>query len=292
MVREIIYGYLRFHQTTSGIGLLCPGIYYLMGRRTSGHRRTWRNPGHQGQVERLLPFVFLAMLAGPGLASILLTGIVDGRDGLRDLFVRQCRWRVSIRSYSAAMLITPFLLTAILGTLTLISPVFMPGIITASDKFTLMGFSIAAGLAAGFFEELGWTGFAIPKMQLKHSAFATGVMLGVIWAIWHLLADFWGGYASYGVLYIPHFLLWAVALPAYRVLMVWVYNNTGSLLVAQLMHASFTGSQFLLTPPAVSIADDVLWYLIFAASLVVAAIVVVRIYGRKRLISCQQGFYR
>jgi hypothetical protein len=110
-------------------------------------------------------------------------------------------------------------------------------------------------------------------------------MLGVIWAIWHLLADFWGGYVAYGGLYLPHYLLWLVALPAYRVLMVWVYNNTGSLLVSQLMHASFTGSQFLLTPSAGSIADGVLWYFIFAAILCVTAVVVVSIYGRKRLIS-------
>lgn len=198
-------------------------------------------PGTTEQTKALFPFVFLAMIAGPSLASILLTGIVDGRAGLRELFLRQCRWIVKIRLYGAALLITPLLLTMILAALTLISPVFMPGIFTAGDKVTLLGLSIAAGLTAGFFEELGWTGFAVPKMQLHHSAFATGIMLGVIWAIWHLLADFWGGYAAYGTLYIPHFLFWLVAL--------------------------------------------VLWYLIFAASLVVAAVVVVRIYGEKRLIS-------
>jgi len=128
-------------------------------------------PGTTEQTEMLLPFVFLAMLAGPSLASILLTGIIDGRDGLRDLFLRLSRWRVNIRWYGAALLITPLLLTTILVALTLISPVFMPGIFTASDKVTLLGLSIAAGLAAGFFEELGWTGFAVPKMHLHHSAF-------------------------------------------------------------------------------------------------------------------------
>ncbi len=241
-------------------------------------------PGTREQSETLRPFVFLAMLAGPSLASILLTGIVDGKDGLRDLFLRLCRWRVNIRWYGAAILITPILLTTILVALTLISPVFMPGIFTAGDKVTNLGLSIAAGLTAGFFEELGWTGFAAPKMQLKLSAFATSVTLGLIWAIWHFLADFWGGYVVYGELYFPHYLLWVVALPAYRVLMVWIYNNTRSLLLAQFMHASFTSSQFLLTPTALSVADDVLWYLIFTAALCVAAVVVVRVYGRKRLI--------
>jgi len=241
-------------------------------------------PGTTEQTERLFPFVLLAMISGPGLASILMSGMIYGREGLRDLFLRQCRWRVNIRWYGAALLITPLLLTAIFAALTLISPVFMPGIITASDKVILLGLSIAAGLAVGFFEELGWTGVAIPKMQMKHSAFATSIMLGVIWAIWHLLADFWGGYVAYGGLYLPNYLLWVVALPAYRVLMVWVYNNTGSLLLAQLMHASFTGSQYLLTPTALSVADDVLWYLIFTVTLCVVAVVVVSIYGKKRSI--------
>ena len=241
-------------------------------------------PGSGSQIQKLVPIVFLTMIAGPSLASILLTSIVDGRAGLRDLYLRQCRWRVNIRWYGAALLITPLLLTTILVALTLISPLFMPGIFTANDKVTLLGLSIAAGLTAGFFEELGWTGFAIPKMQMKYSAFATGIILGVIWAIWHLLADFWGGYSEYGELYLPHYLLWVVALPAYRVLMVWIYNNSNSLLLAQLMHASFTGSQFLLTPSAVSLEEGVLWYLIFAATLCVAAVVVVSKYGENRLI--------
>ena len=241
-------------------------------------------PGTTEQTRTLFAFVFLAMIAGPSLASILLTGIVDGKAGLRELFLRQCRWRVNIRWYGAALLITPLLLSAILTSLMFISPVFMPGIISANDKVTLLGLSIAAGLAAGFFEELGWTGFAIPKMQMKYSALATSIMLGMIWAIWHLLADFWGGYSVYGALYLPHYLLWVVALPAYRVLMVWVYNNTGSLLMAQLMHASFTGSQFLLTPSTASLADGILWYALFAATLCVAVVVVVSIYGKKRFI--------
>ncbi len=241
-------------------------------------------PGQGEQLQRLFPLVFLAMAAGPSLAGVLLTGIIDGKEGLRGLFSRMVRWRVNMRWYGVALLITPLLLVAILAALTLISPVFVPGIITTGDKTAILVFSIIGGLAAGFFEELGWTGFAIPKMQKKHSAFATSIMLGVIWASWHLLPDFWGSYVAYGEVYVPHFLLWVVALPAYRILMVWVYNNTGSLLVAQLMHASFAGSQFLLTPSAVSIADSVLWYLIFTAALCVTAVVVVRIYGKRRLI--------
>jgi len=231
-------------------------------------------PGEGAQLQRLFPLVFLAMIAGPSLAGILLTGIIDGREGLRGFFSRMIRWRVDIRWYGVALLITPLLLAAILAALTLISPVFVPGIITTSDKIALLVFSFVGGLAAGFFEELGWTGFAVPKMQLRYGAFAASLMLGLIWAMWHFLADFWGNYAAFGLLYVPHFLLWVVALPAYRILMVWAYNHTGSILVAQLMHASFVASQGILGPSAASARDNLLWYAVLAVSLWVVVAVV------------------
>ena len=83
----------------------------------------------------------------------------------------------------------------------------------------MMGFAVAGGLSAGFFEELGWTGFTTPKLMAWHSVLAAGILLGVIHTLWHLKPDFWGGMAPYGGLYVPHFLLWLVALTAYRVLM-------------------------------------------------------------------------
>ncbi|HWR26574.1 MAG TPA: CPBP family intramembrane glutamic endopeptidase [candidate division Zixibacteria bacterium] len=230
-------------------------------------------PGEGMQLQRLFPLMFLAMIAGPSLAGILLTGITDGKEGLRGLFSRMSRWRVNIRWYGVALLITPLLLIAILAALTLISPVFVPGIITTSDRTALLVLSVVLGLAAGFFEEVGWTGFAVPKMELRYGAFVASLILGLIWAMWHFLADFWGGYAAFGMLYVPHFLLWVVAFPAYRILMVWVYNNTGSLLVAQLMHASYSGSQYLLGPSA-SAADNVLWNAVFAVSLWIVVAVV------------------
>lgn len=237
-------------------------------------------PGEGMQLQRLFPFVFLAMIAGPSLAGILLTGVTEGKEGLRGLLSRMSRWRVKIRWYGVALLITPTLLIAILAALTLISPVFVPGIITTSDRTALLVLSVVLGLAAGFFEEVGWTGFAVPKMQLRYGTFVASLMLGLIWAMWHLLGDFWGGYAAFGMLYVPHFLLWVVAFPAYRILMVWVYNNTGSLFVAQFMHASYSGSQYLLGPSA-SAADNVLWNAVFAVSLWIVVAVVFFVGGAK-----------
>jgi len=95
---------------------------------------------------------------GSNVASIITTRIVDGRDGLHSLFARLRQWRVNVVWYGVALLITPLLLSAILLALSfLLSPVFLPAMITSRDIATLLGFGIIVGLVAGFFEELGWT---------------------------------------------------------------------------------------------------------------------------------------
>jgi membrane protease YdiL (CAAX protease family) len=216
-------------------------------------------PEHSADIARLPPLVFLAMIAGTSISTIVLTGIVDGQEGYRTLFSRLVRFPVDLRWYGA-LLIAPALLVAILSMLSLISLEFLPGIITARDKQGVLAFAPAAGLAAGLFEELGWTGFATPRILSRRSYLATALLIGVPWAIWHDLAGYWGGADRYGSLYLPDLLLWLVALPAYRFLIIWVYDHTGSLLLAILMHASFTGSQGFLGPTLFVAGNDVLWY--------------------------------
>lgn len=72
----------------------------------------------------------------------------------------------------------------------------------------------------------------------------------------------WGNHTAFGLLWVPRIALWILALTAYRMLLVWVYENTESLLVAQLMHVNFTGSQGLLVP-TLSTGAHFLWYTVF-----------------------------
>jgi uncharacterized protein len=237
-------------------------------------------PGTPEQTEMLLPFVVLAMLAGPSVAGILLTSLVHGRAGLRNLLTRMTRWRVGARWYAVALLTAPLLITATLFALSLISPVFLPGIFTTDDKATLLLVGTAYGLMAGFFEELGWTGFAIPRLRLRYGVLTTGLIVGVLWGAWHFLVAFWGSGTSSEAfsltLFLPQFLFYVGVLPAYRVLMVWVYDRTGSLLVAMLMHASLTASVPLILMPLATGVALLSWYLVLAAALwgAVAAVAV------------------
>jgi uncharacterized protein len=200
----------------------------------------------------------LAVLLGPSVSGIVLTGLVHGRAGLRDLLFRMRRWRVGARWYAVALLTAPLLFTAVLIPLSRISPVFSPGLFASDAKVSLVLMGIVVGLIVGIFEELGWTGFAVPTLlRLRYSVLATGLFVGVLWGAWHLLFNaIWASVATAGGIHPVLFavlvglVLLAGQLPAYRVLMVWVYDRTGSLLVAILMHASYSASTFILGPVA------------------------------------------
>jgi CAAX protease family protein len=212
--------------------------------------------GTTWQSDPRLPFLVLAMLAGPSVAGLLLTGVVSGRAGLRELLSRLLRWRVGARWYAVALLTAPLVFTAVHIALSLTSPVFLPSIVTMSDRASLLS-GIAGALVVGFFEEVGWTGFAIPRLRPRYGLLATGLIVGLPWGAWHLLTnDIWIGSTHSGGLPLALFLtvngfsLLVGQLPAYRVLMVWVYDRTGSLLVVMLMHASLSACTFILGPSA------------------------------------------
>jgi membrane protease YdiL (CAAX protease family) len=189
--------------------------------------------------------VLLAWLAGPSVASILMTDLIHEREGFRDLLARMTRWRVGARWYAVALLTAPLLVTAVLFALSLTSSEYLPTILTTSDKASLLLLGIVGTLVGGIFEELGWTGFATPTLlrRMRYGVLGTGLIVGVLWGVAHFPLYYWASADLSGAL-LPavvaaNVLAW---FPPYRVLMVWVYDRTESLLLAMLMHGSATGS--------------------------------------------------
>jgi len=243
-------------------------------------------PGTAEQVEPLSPlflFVMLAWLASPSLASILLTGLLYGRAGFRDLLTRLTRWRVRARGYAVALLTAPLLLTPVLLALSLISPEFLPSIFTTSDTAALLLMGIGYGLiGGGFLEELGWTGFAVPRLRQRYGVLATGLIVGFLWGAYHFSVVFWAGGNSPGMLSLAILSAQLFAwMPAFRVLMVWVYDRTESLLVAMLMHASLTASTLILQPLTTGV--NLLTYLLVFGAAVWVIVAVVAVANRGQL---------
>jgi len=225
-----------------------------------------------------LPVLILAMLLGPSLAAVIAAGLTEGRVGIRSLFSGLLRWRAGVRWYLVALLTAPLTTALVLLVLSLFSSGYPSALASTDDKLALVSMWIVAGLMVGLFEELGWTGFALPRMDLKRGVFSTGLVLGLIWGLWHLLVnlegDTFSGVAPFALL-IARLFTW---LPAYRILMVWVYEGTESQLVVTLMHVSLVATTGILDPV---LAGGSLLVFLVAKALVFWAMVAVVLLTRR-----------
>jgi uncharacterized protein len=238
-------------------------------------------PGQPDDVARLFPFTLIALFAGPSVAGIVMTALVRGRSGLRDMGARLLRLRVGAKWWAAALLTGPVLVAAVLFGLSLIWPGFTPGLLTTDSPLQLVLFALGWGLiGGGLLEEVGWTGFAVPALRERYSVLVTGLIVGALWGFWHLLIAFWASRGLAGETSLLGFIggfmaFYFVALTAYRVLMVWMYDHTGSLLLAMLMHAVLSSSTIILQP--LSAQGHFTWNLLLGMALwiVVALIAIV-----------------
>ena len=219
--------------------------------------------------------LFPVGVLGVGAAGVLSSARSEGRGGLQQLKAGLLRWRVDWRWYALVLALPPLSVLAVLATLqALVSARFAP------NRFFL---GILFGLLPGFAEEVGWTGFATRRMLERESPVTTGLQLGFIWAIWHMpVSDFLSAASPHGRSWLAFFIAFTVALVALRVLMVWLYSRTASVLLAQLLHASSTASLVVLGPPRVSGWGEAAWYALYGGVLwvVVLAIVLVERKGR------------
>src|SRR5260370_2435888 len=170
--------------------------------------------------------MFPAMLLGPSLIGIVLTRTLDGKAGLRDLFSRMRRVRFPARWYAPLLLPPALLLTVLFCMTTFTSPVFAP------NRFYV---GVAFGFVAGFFEEIGWMGYAYPKMRRSNNALAPAILLGLLWGAWHIpVIDYLGTSTPHGAYWFPFFLSFTAAMTAMRALIAWIYTNPKSALLPQL----------------------------------------------------------
>jgi uncharacterized protein len=214
---------------------------------------------------------------GPFLAAIIVTALTRGTVGLKALLSRMVRWRVGLRWYAAALLL-PVAVYVVAVSLNIL---FGARASTAEQFgswyliFPLFAYSLLFPLSGAFGEELGWRGYALPRVEARLWALSAALIIGVIQTAWHLplfMIDrstppvpLIAGYMSLGVL------------------ATWVFNNTrGSVLMTMVLHASFnTNAGFF--GEMFAGADLVRMSWLLAVGWFVAAIVVVIVAGPKHL---------
>lgn len=213
-------------------------------------------PGRPEDVDRLFMYALAALFAGPSISGLVMTAVVGGRAGFRNLLDRLLRWRVGTKWWAVALLTGPAVVAAVLFSLALFLPAFTPGLITTQDRAGLLIIGLGAGMiGGGLLEELGWTGFAVPTLRQRIGVFATGLVVGVLWGVWHLLIAFWASRGLAGDASLSSFIagfvaFYLIALPAFRVLLVWIHDQTASLMLVMCMHAMLSASTVILQPLA------------------------------------------
>jgi uncharacterized protein len=207
--------------------------------------------------------------AGPLVAALLVAAVAEGRAGLRDLGRRLVRWRVGLRWY-AVVLVLPVVLVGV--TVTLI-PVFGGTALDWTKRpelaptALLLVILLLLPLAVPLGEEVGWRGFALPRLLAVRSPLTATLILGVIWSLWHLPVVL-----DKPDLRVPApFFLGVIPL---AVLFTWLFLHTrGSLLIAVVFHAWY--DLVLMYPLDVIARSDYarMWWLLFAVQSLVAVTV-------------------
>jgi membrane protease YdiL (CAAX protease family) len=243
------------------------GVFLILGPRGF--------PMRAEEFESLGGLLYVAILAGPCLAGILVTGLVYGSPGVRDILTRLRRWRVGWRWYALALL-PALAMTATHLLLSLVSPDFRPGILDSNAKASIVMRALGPAIMVGSLEEIGWTGFAVPHLRSRHSILTTGLAVGVVWGAWHFPL-FWERDSFFGTLPLAILLTSLFSwLPPFRVLLVWIHDRTQSLPVVMLMHAVVSFMSLILFAEALTGARLLMSVVARAATmwLLLAAVVI------------------
>jgi uncharacterized protein len=174
--------------------------------------------------------IFFAI--GPALAAVIMSQVAHGKTGVRDLLKGLTRWRVGVVWYIVAVLSPVLLLTVaqvvtkLLG-LTVTIPVPQVNL----SPYVIFGFGV--NFLGNTCEEIGWRGFALPRLQKRHNALIATLIVGTLWALWHLPLIFLAGPMS------EYPFLWFISIVTDAFMYTWIYNSTkGSILLVALFHGS------------------------------------------------------
>jgi uncharacterized protein len=181
------------------------------------------------------PFVMNWLIAigswTPNVAVLLVVWVNRGPSGIKNLFAGWLKWRVHPGWYLFGLM-PLFISLALAGGYLFLGgkPVGASTDITATVFFWMLIFNLLQG-ATG--EELGWRGFALPRLQKRYSTLVSAIILGLLIAGWHSILHLFTPSPM------PEWQFWLMIV-CYSIIVAWGYNRSGaSLLIVSLLHFSF-----------------------------------------------------
>ena len=202
----------------------------------------------------------------PNLAALFVTGANSGKEGIKNLIAGWSKWRVNAGWYLFGLAPIVIAFASARPYVLYGGPAFGRG--TGITGATLLSMAIFHILQGATGEELGWRGYALPRLQRRYSTLTSALMLGLGVAGWHSILHL---VSPIGV---PEWQFWLIMV-CYSVLVTWAYNNSGdSLLIATLFHFAFNFGLELVTSrlgwlPLKALFGIYVWvYLILAISVI------------------------
>ena len=180
-------------------------------------------------------------LFGPMVAAFIMSALLSGRAGVADLVRRMFRWRVHARWYAAAL--SPLAFFAIAATVMAVSGQGWPDL-GELGEFSSLPIVVAPVmwllmlLVNAYPEETGWRGFAVPQLLKTRSLLKTALVVGALWALWHVPSMFViENYRQLGLAFLPAFFLGIVS---GSIFLAWLYRASGgSVFIVAVWHATY-----------------------------------------------------
>jgi membrane protease YdiL (CAAX protease family) len=226
----------------------------------------------EGKIYNLPAFIFF-LIGGfvPSIVGISLTKIYDHKSGLKDLLKSAIDFKIGFQPF---VIIVTY--PIIIGILQLIINRLLGGSFDYSQFLKQLPSILPLIILGPLSEEFGWRGYALPRLQAKFNALVSSLILGFVWAVWHIPQFLIPGN---GMFYKTPFLTFVPTVIAATVLFTWVFNNTrGSLLAMLFLHTTMNYSFFVL--PAL---DTSLGYVYVLSVFAIAAVVVAVLRAQMRV---------
>jgi uncharacterized protein len=208
------------------------------------------------------PSIYRVGLLGPLIAALVVSYSAGGTQGLRDLGRQVLTWRVGIQWYLLALLWVGLLRIGGMALHTLRTGLPPEQLISIPEAglLTLLAWQMFV-LAA---EEVGWRGFALPNLISRFGSLGASLLLGTLWALWHVPMFFVPDLSQYGT----PFVLYTLTQIAWSVVMTFLFVRSGSVLVAMLFHVGINVWFYLIVVPGGALLEMAILLTVTTAALI------------------------